>query len=198
MGGTDASAGEHRNGGLWNHRHVEGHQIAFADAHGLQGVGGFAHLGMELAISETAHVSGLPFPDQRGLLSLGPLEMSIEAVVRQVGGAPFKPAGERRFRPIENRVERLEPMQLTTGCLPPEPIGIRGRRLRHGAVSLQTADACCSCHLRRRLKHPLLLQDTFDRRIGLGHSRRAKDCCCKGKEESIDRSTTRINPSDRG
>ena len=32
MGGTDAGAGQHGDGGLRHHRHVEGHQIALSDA----------------------------------------------------------------------------------------------------------------------------------------------------------------------
>ena len=79
---------------------------------------------MQLAVGKAETVTGLPFPNQGGLIGPRASEMAIEAIETQVGGAPCKPLGERRITPIEHRVERLKPVQLTTGQVAPEGIGI--------------------------------------------------------------------------
>ncbi|CAI8416193.1 MAG: Uncharacterised protein [Synechococcus sp. MIT S9220] len=99
---ADTSAGEHGDGCLRHHRHVERHKIALADTHGLEGIRGFADLGMQLAVGEATHVAWLAFPDQCRFIGLVALEMSIQTVVGDVGGATFKPARKRRIRPIED------------------------------------------------------------------------------------------------
>ncbi len=46
MGGADACTGQHGNGGLGYHWHVQRHQIAFANAQGLERIGGFTYFPM--------------------------------------------------------------------------------------------------------------------------------------------------------
>ena len=171
MGCTDARAGEHGDRRLRHHRHVERHKVTLADAHGLEAIGGFAHLGMQFLVSEPAHIPRFSFPDQRCLLRRWPIEMTVQAVVGEVRGAALKPARERRIRPIEHGVEGLEPMQFSTGGLTPERIRIVFGGIGHGPVGLEAADARFGGGVCWRLEHPLLLQHAFDGGVGVGHSR---------------------------
>ena len=124
VGSPDARAGQHGDGRLRHHRHVERHQITLTDAQGLEGIGGLAHLGVQLAVGEGPLIAGFPFPNQGRLVGPRPLEMAIEAVVSEVGGAALKPLGKGGIGPIQHGVEGLKPMQLLTGEVAPKPIGI--------------------------------------------------------------------------
>ena len=69
MDGTDASAGQHGHGQLGDHGHVQGDDIALADALILEGVGNLAHLGQEFAEGDAADVGGLiSLPDDGHLI----------------------------------------------------------------------------------------------------------------------------------
>ena len=140
MGSADAGTGQHRNGRFRHHRHIEGHQVALANPQRFEGIGSAADLAMQLPVAEAAHITGLAFPDQGCLVSPGAIEMAIEAVVRKVGGAAFKPTGEGGIAPIEHLLKGLKPMQVLLGLLAPEGIWI-GIGLGHqGAIGLQGAN----------------------------------------------------------
>ena len=124
VGCTDPGAGQHRDRRLWHHRHVERHQIALAHPEGLEGVGGFAHLGVQLPVGEGAGVAWFPFPNQGGFVGPGAVQVSVQAVETEVGAAAFKPAGHRGLAPVEHGVEGLEPVQLAAGQVAPEAVGI--------------------------------------------------------------------------
>ena len=124
MGGTDAGAGQHGDGSLRHHGHVEGHQIPFTNPQGLEGIGCLADLSVELAVGEAACVAGFTFPNQGRFLGRGASQVPIEAVVGEVGAAAFKPAGKGGIAPIEHRVKGLKPVQVLAGQVPPEAIGI--------------------------------------------------------------------------
>ena len=117
---------------------------------------------MQLAVAEAPHIAGLAFPDQGCLVSPGAIEMAIQAVVREVGGAAFKPAGERRVAPIEHLLKGLKPVQVLLGLLAPEGIWI-GIGLGHqGAIGLQGANGRFCREGLRRSEDTLLLQNRFD------------------------------------
>ena len=195
MGCTDPRAGQHRNGSFRNHRHVKGNQIALADPHGLEGIGGLADLRMQLPIGETPHVAWFTFPDQCRFIRPRTIKMTVEAVVGEVGGSSFEPTGKWSIRPVENGMKRLKPMQLATGRITPELIGVTLRSIREGPVGLKAADSGLSSNVGRRIEHPLLLQHAFDRRFGVGHSR-GRNTQWKGKERNRHESSSRINLSD--
>ncbi len=174
MRGTDASAGEHGDGRFWNHRHVEGHQIALADSHRPQSVRGLAHLSVQFAVSETPDIAGLSLPDQCRLGRGGTLEVSVQTVEGKIGGAALEPAGERGIAPIENGVKGLEPVQLPTRRISPEAVGILLGRLRHRPIGLEAADPRTGSQLRRWVEDSLLLKHAFDGCLGVGHSRRGQ------------------------
>ena len=100
MDGTDPGAGQHGEGGLRDHRHVDRDGVALADSLRLQHVGEAADLRVEVAIGDRPRVLGVvAFPKDRDLVALVG-EVSVDAVRRDVGGAvavPFDRDGTRRI-----------------------------------------------------------------------------------------------------
>ena len=168
VGRTDAGAGEHGDGRFRHHRHVESHQIPLTDAQGLERIGGFAHFGVQLAVAEAAAIARLPLPDQGRLVGAGAIQVAIEAVEAEVGGAPLKPLGKGRVAPIEHRVKRLKPVQLLPGQISPKAIGISLGFGTEGAIGLHRTDAGPRGQLSRWRKQALFLQHRLDRG-GLTH-----------------------------
>ena len=60
--GADAGAGQHRDHGLGDHRHVDRDPVAGLDAELGQRVGGLADLVLELGVGDGAGVAGLALP----------------------------------------------------------------------------------------------------------------------------------------
>ena len=162
MGSPDAGTGQHGDGRLWHHRHVQGDQISLANAQAAQGIGGLANFGVQLAIGEAPLVPRLPLPNQGQLVGPGALQVAIEAVVGEIGGTPLKPAGRRRVAPIEHLLKGGEPVQLLASPGPPESIRV-GLSFRHqGLIGLYRADAGLGGQGGRGLKATLLVQHRFD------------------------------------
>ena len=183
MGRPNTGTSEHRNRRFRDHRHVKRHQVALAEAHGLQGIGSLTDLGMQFAIGEATHIARLSLPDQRCLVGRRALKMPIEAVERQVGGAPLKPAGEGGIAPIQNRMKWLKPMQFATGGVSPKAVRISLRRIGHGPVSLKAANRSLCRKARGRFEHTLLLQHAFDRCVGVRQGRLNEALIAQGKEQ---------------
>ncbi len=165
VGSTNAGAGQHRYGCLRHHGHVEGDQIALANPQRFEGIGSAANLSVELPVAEAAHIARLALPDQSCLLSPGAIEMAIQAVVGEVGGAAFEPTGEGGIAPIEHLLKGLEPMQVFLGLLSPESIGISVGLGHQGAIGLQGANGRLSREGLRWSKDALFLQNRFDLRV---------------------------------
>ena len=78
-----------------------------------------AHLRVQLAIAQPAHVARLAFENDRGLVAaLG--EMHVQAVVGDVQPAVGEPAVVRRAGVIERHRERRLPVQLLARQVRPE------------------------------------------------------------------------------
>ena len=122
---------------------------------------------MQFAVAEAAHIARFALPDQGCFLRPGAAQMTVQTVVREVGLSPLKPASKGGIAPIENRLKRLEPMQLLACRLTPEGIGIGLRTGRQIAIGLQGADPSRCGERCRWIKHPRLIQHRFD--PGLGH-----------------------------
>ena len=140
MGCPNTGTREHRDRRFRDHRHIKRHQVPLTKAHGLQGIGGLTDLGVQFSIGEPTHITRLSLPDQGCFIGRRALKMPIEAIERQVGGAAFKPTGEGSIAPIQNRMERLKPVQLATGGVSPKAVWISLRRIGHGPVSLKAAN----------------------------------------------------------
>ena len=97
---TDAGAGEHGDGQLGDHGHVDGHAIAGVDAQRAQRVGGLLDLAMEIVEGDRACVARLADPVVRDLLAIAALDVTVHAVVADVQLAALEPLGERRL-PLE-------------------------------------------------------------------------------------------------
>lgn len=89
--GADAGAGQHGEGELGDHGHVDGHVVAAADAVAAKHVGDAAHLAQDLAVGVGAGVVGLVgLPDDGRLVAqLG--NVPIHAVVARVEAAAQEP-----------------------------------------------------------------------------------------------------------
>ena len=88
----DARAGQHGEGGLGDHRHVDGDPVALLDAAVLQRIGQAADLGIGLAIADVLLLMGaVALPDDGGLVGAGG-EMPVEAIGRDVQRAVMEPA----------------------------------------------------------------------------------------------------------
>ena len=109
MHGADARAGEHRNEGLGHERHVDRDAVALRDAQPFQRVGEQADLSVQLQIGAGPNFAGLAFPYQRGLVATRAVEMTVEAVVGEIGGGCDEP-----LRVGNLPLKRLSPRRTKT------------------------------------------------------------------------------------
>ena len=119
VGRADPRAGQHGDGQLGDHRHVDGDAVALLDPEALQGVREPAHLVEQILVGDRAGVAGLTFPVERDLVASASLDMAIEAVVAHVELAADEPLGEGQV-PFEDGVEVLVPAHQLPGLACPE------------------------------------------------------------------------------
>src|SRR5215467_9172586 len=117
MRSSNARAGEHRDGKLWSHSHVDRDAVALMHAEGLQDVGKLLNLAMQLLVSQRPNFAGLTFPNDGGFVLARGLHMPVEAVIRQIELAAQKPLRPRMFPP-KNFVPFFEPVQLFGNASP--------------------------------------------------------------------------------
>ncbi|MDH6225791.1 hypothetical protein M2169_002761 [Streptomyces sp. MJP52] len=117
--GADAGTGQHRDGRLRDHGHVDGHPVALADTQLQQRVGGAGHLVLEFGVRDGAAVAGLALEVDGHPVAVAGLHVTIHAVVGDVERAVLEPLGERRVRPVE-RLVRLGVPGQAAGLLGPE------------------------------------------------------------------------------
>ena len=110
---AEASAGQHGDGQLRNHGHVDGDAIALLQSGKFAQHGGdFIHAAIEFLIGDddVVLVFGLGNEDERGLvLVFG--EMAVDAVVAGVQLAADKPFPERRMIGVQRGVPILIPVE---------------------------------------------------------------------------------------
>ena len=124
--GADARAGEHGDGHLGDHRHVDGDRVARLDAEALEHVGELADLGVQLLVGERRARRPARPPRSSAALSPRRGQVPVEAVGRDVELAADEPARPRQV-PVEHLVPGLGPGQLRLGGLGPEPLRIVDR-----------------------------------------------------------------------
>ncbi len=93
---ADFRAGEHGDGQLRHHAHVDRHAVALGDAQRFQRVGKAIHFALEHAERQHARIARLAFPDDRRLVAPRRMRVPVHAVVGDVELAAHEPLGPRR------------------------------------------------------------------------------------------------------
>ena len=118
---ADAGAGEHGDGQLRDHGHVDGDAVAGADAQLLERVGGLLDLAVQVGVGERPRVAGLADPVVGDLVAEAGVDVAVEAVVATLS---LPPSNQRAKGGSQSRVraERLHPAQLLAGQVGPEAL----------------------------------------------------------------------------
>ena len=134
MNGADARAGQHREGGLGNHRQIDGDAIVLPHAMLLEHIGEAADLLVQLGVSDVARLRRIvALPDDRGLIgAFG--QMPVDAIHRDICRAVLEPA-DRDIVRVEARMlhfrERLDPVDALR-LLAPESFRVcEGALVKH-------------------------------------------------------------------
>ena len=122
VGSADASASQHGDWQLRNHRQVYGHPVALFHSQALQPVGKPAHLAVQVPVGIYLAVAGFSLPDQCCFVAPGRAQVPVDAVVGYVDLAPGEPFCKRRV-PLQYLVPLLEPVQFL-GKFGPESLGV--------------------------------------------------------------------------
>jgi hypothetical protein len=173
---ANARAGQHGDGCLGNHRHVDRDAIALLHAAALERVGKSADLDMQFLIAERACVARLAFEDQRRLLRARGESMAIHADRADVELAANEPLGERSLGPVQHLREGLHPRQFPRDA-PPESLGPVDRLAVHALVVLLARQASLGRKGRRRRELTVLVQDIFDAAHD-AHEPNDRAACC--------------------
>lgn len=141
MDGSDACAGEESNDGFGDHGEVQGHGVALAHAHLLQGVGELGDFAQELAVGDDAAVGGIVgLVDDCGLVWV--LEgVAVDAVVAGVQPALDEPGIVAVLEAAG--VDGLEvalPGEQLAGEATPELVGVLDRLLVQLLVVLEAVE----------------------------------------------------------
>ena len=158
----DPGAGQHRHGGLGDHRQVDRDAVALADAEVLQRVRRLLHLLVQLGIRDVAGVAvGLADEVDGHLVAVAGLDVAVDAVVGDVELAVGEPVGERRLAPVQDLGELLAPAQPAARLVGPERlvvlVGLRIEVL--GAVRL-------GAELRLRGERAVLVSEVLEGLVG--------------------------------
>ncbi|CAI8390839.1 MAG: Uncharacterised protein [SAR116 cluster bacterium MED-G04] len=136
MNGTDPGAGQHGDGSLRDHGHVDGDAIALVDTAGLEHVGKPADFLMQFTIGDMAAVVWLiPFKDDGGMVAPG-FEMTVKAVGGGVERAILIPFNAQVFGivgDVFNPGIGFDPVDALA-VFGPEGIVIGNRLLIHGLI----------------------------------------------------------------
>jgi hypothetical protein len=110
---SQPGTGEHGDGQLGDHSHVDGDPITLLEPQALQGVGEPVHLPGEFAVGQRPGVSGLADPVVGNLVAMV-LEVAIEAVVGDVQLPVLEPLEEGRIGVVETLRRLFEPGRFAT------------------------------------------------------------------------------------
>ena len=162
---ADAGAGEHGDGELRNHRHVDGDAVAAPHAELLQRIGGPVHLDIEIVVGDDLAVSGLALPVVGDLVAAAGIDVAIEAVHGDIELTAVEPLGKGGI-PLEDGVPGAIPIEL---CRLAGPIGLwvsRGPLVDRGVV-----DVRLSREFGRRREPSLLEKQRLDGHLTCPRSR---------------------------
>ena len=124
----DPRAGEHRDGGLGDHRQVDRDAVAGPDPECGQRVRGLRDLALQVGVGDVAGVAGLALEMDRDLVAVAGGHVPVDAVDRDVEAAADEPLREGCIGPVEDGVPGGGPLQVP-GLLRPEgqAVGARSR-----------------------------------------------------------------------
>ena len=131
---AETRAGQHGDGQLGDHRHVNDGAVAGFVAARLEHAGEADHQAMQFLIGERSLLARLAFPENRDFVLAWGGEVTVQAVVGDVEFCAGEPARERRI-PLEHFGPFLEPVDLAFGDFPPEVFGV----LLGAAVEIEVA-----------------------------------------------------------
>jgi hypothetical protein len=136
VGGADARAREHGDGGLGHHGQVDGDAVAPLDPVPLERRREPIDLAVEVPIGQGAGVAGLTLPDEGGLGAAGGGDVPVQAVVGDVELAAHEPLRVRHL-PLEPFLPGLEPVELTGPALPEAYRVLRRLLVDSGALDVR-------------------------------------------------------------
>src|SRR3954447_13699858 len=125
MNSADPRAGQHRVGGLRNHRQIDGDAVAFLDIARAQDVGETADLIMQLTVGDVPGLRGIVTLPDAGDLIAALVEVPVDAVPGDVEDAalePFDGDVTRLERDVLDLGERLDPADALA-LFAPEAVG---------------------------------------------------------------------------
>ena len=160
---ADARAGEHRDGELGDHRHVDGDAVALLDAVLLEHVGEAADLVVERLVRVDLAAALVGLPDDGGLVAAPVGQVTVEAVVGDVGLAADEPLDLGRLElPLEDLVPRLVPVdELARPCRPRSPRDPRrSGRTSSWYCSIELIQAFSLTHSGGWMTRPTLLTES--------------------------------------
>src|SRR6266550_1480868 len=117
MRSADAGAGQHGDGQLGCHSHVDSNPVDFLYSQRLEHVSELFYFAMQLLVGKSANFSGLTLPDDCSFVLSRSLHVAIETVVRDIDLAahePFRPG----VVPLQDFVPLLEPVQFFRDASP--------------------------------------------------------------------------------
>ena len=172
---ADASAGQHGDDGLGDHRQVDVDPVAPLDPLGLQDVGEALHIRQQLGVGDDPAVARLTLPVEGHLVAPPGRDVAVQAVLGHVEPAADEPLGVGQV-PLADGVPLLRPVH-ERGRLPgPEALVVgRGLVVQEGA-----GDQRRLLEALRRGKGAVLEQQVVDgpRRL-VGHVRAPPGCAAR-------------------
>src|SRR6185369_13359925 len=118
--GAQARAGQHGNGRLGNHGHVDDDPVALVDAQFLHDRGEAVYLAVQFLVGIAFLLVDFGGDVDQGVLVRTLLEVPVDGVVAEIGFGADEPAGERRLAVVEDLVPGFVPMD------PPGLVGPEG------------------------------------------------------------------------
>ena len=160
MGRAEPRAGEHRDGELRHHPHVDRDGGALTDADLLQRVRHPDDVALQLGVGDRPRLAGgLTLPVVGDALAVPRLDVAVDAVVGDVQLAAEIPLRVGQLPAVELR-ERLEPRHALAAVALPE-------RLERLVVDVRV-NVCLRRKCLRRRKSPLLVGQRLDRMVTHG------------------------------
>ena len=159
--GADACAGEHCDGKLGNHRHVDSDAVAFFDVECFESVCESTDASVQFLVGEDDLVAGLAFPDDGGFVLASGIEVPVEAVVADVCLSAFEPFVEWWIVVVEDFVPFFEPVEFA-GDVAPEGFGIIDGFLVHLVVLFAGCDVRLGDEFFGWLENARFFQDMCD------------------------------------
>mmetsp|Transcript_74064 Transcript_74064/g.197433 ORF Transcript_74064/g.197433 Transcript_74064/m.197433 type:complete len:227 (+) Transcript_74064:506-1186(+) len=153
MHSTDAGTGQHGDGQLEDHGHVDRDDVALVDPERLEDVGELGDVFLQLAVGHGELFAVVAFPDEGDARAVARLHVPINAVVCDVGLSTKEPLD---FHRALGRVE-VDVIQLSPHLLPmkflrnlrPECFGILDRFAIHSVILFHPIHVSALHSLRR-------------------------------------------------